>query len=110
MVDKAKELNSVIRSSDEYIKYQNAKREIMENEELYHAMNAFRKRNYELQSSEDGMNHYEESWNLTREYEKILLHPLVNQFLVSEQILSKKLATVYEVIAEDLELDYDYME
>lgn len=110
MIEKAKELNCVIRNSEEFIKYQKAKRQIMENDELYQAMNAFRKRNYELQNSEDGMNHYEESWNLTREYEKILLHPLVNQFLVSEQILSKKMALMYEVLAEGLELDYDYME
>ena len=78
--------------------------------ELYQAMNAFRRRNFELQSYDDGINRYEEIHKLSLEYEKVLREPLVNDFLIAEQIFSRKLAQVYEMIAEGLELDYDYME
>lgn len=110
MTTEAKRLNQVIKESEEYIHYQQTMKKLMENQELYQAMNAFRRRNYELQGYDDGVNRYQEIHNLALEYEKVLRNPLVNEFLVAEQILSRKLGDVYEIIAEGLELDYSYME
>ena len=106
----AYQLNQVIKDSEEYQRYLRAKSRVKENTELYQAMNSFRRRNFELQSYEDGIIRYEEIHNLSLEYENVLREPLVNEFLIAEQIFSRKLAEVYEVIAEGLELDYDYME
>lgn len=106
----AHKLNQMIKDSDEYNRYLAAKRKVMDDQELYQAMNAFRRRNYELQSFDDGVNRYQEIHNLLSEYEKVLRNPLVNEFLTIEQILSRKMAEVYEVIADGLELDYGYME
>lgn len=106
----AYQLNQVIKDSEEYQWYLQAKSRVKENTELYQAMNSFRRRNFELQSYDDGINRYEEIHNLSLEYENVLREPLVNEFLIAEQIFSRKLAEVYEVIAEGLELDYDYME
>lgn len=106
----AYQLNQVIKDSEEYQRYLQAKSRVRENTELYRAMNSFRRRNFELQSYDDGINRYEEIHNLSLEYENVLREPLVNEFLIAEQIFSRKLAEVYEVIAEGLELDYDYME
>lgn len=106
----AYQLNQMIKDSEEYRQYLQAKAKVKENVELYQAMNAFRRRNFELQSYDDGINRYEEIHKLSLEYEKVLREPLVNDFLIAEQIFSRKLAQVYEVIAEGLELDYDYME
>lgn len=106
----AYQLNQVIKDSEEYQRYLRAKSRVKENTELYQAMNSFRRRNFELQSYDDGINRYEEIHNLSLEYENVLREPLVNEFLIAEQIFSRKLAEVYEVIAEGLELDYDYME
>lgn len=106
----AYQLNQVIKDSQEYQDYLSAKNRVKDNQELYQAMNAFRRRNLELQSYNDNVNRYEEIHNLSLEYEKVLRNPLVNEFLVAEQIFSRKLAEVYEVIADGLELDYDYME
>lgn len=110
MMQEAKRLNQIIRESEEYKTYVRTMKRVQEETELYHAMNAFRRRNYELQSYEDGINRYQEICNLSQEYEKVLRHPVVNDFLVAEQIFSRKLAAVYEVISEGMELDYDYME
>jgi len=106
----AYQLNQVIKDSEEYQNYLQAKNRVKENEELYQAMNSFRRRNFELQNYDDGVNRYEEIRNLSMEYEKVLRKPLVNDFLVAEQIFSRKLAEVYEVIVDGLELDYDYLE
>ena len=106
----AYQLNQAIKESDEYKNYQQAMNSVKENQELYQAMNAFRRRNLELQNYDDGINRYEEIHNLAAEFEQVLKNPLVNEFLVAEQIFSRKLAEVYEVIAEGLVLDYDYME
>lgn len=106
----AVKLNQTIKESEEYNRYQEAMKRVQENQELYQAMNSFRRRNYELQGYEDGINRYQEIHNLGLEYEKVLRNPLVNEFLVAEQILSRKMAEVYEIIADGLELDYNYME
>lgn len=110
MRKEAQGLNQRIRTSEEYIRYQTAMKNVMENAELYAKMNAFRKRNFELQNIDDGNNHYEELYALAIEYEQVLRVPVVNEFLMAEQILSRKLSEIYEVIAEGLELDYAYME
>lgn len=110
MVLLAEQLNALIKQSEEYKTYIRSMKAVQQNQELYHAMNAFRRRNWELQGYEDGVNHYQEIHNLSLEYEKVLRQPLVNEFLVAEQVLSRKLTEVYEQIAEGLELDYSYME
>lgn len=110
MTEAALKLNQVIRDSEEYHHYQQTMKAVKENQELYQAMNAFRRRNYDLQSRDDGVNRYHEIHNLGIEFEHILSDPLVGEFLVAEQILSRKLQQVYEMIADGLELDYDYME
>ena len=106
----AGQLNQAIKNSEEYAQYLSAKKNVMDNQELYQAMNVFRKRNYELQSYDDGVNRYQEIHNLALEYEKVLRNPLVDEFLVAEQVLSRKLAEAYELVADGLELDYGYME
>lgn len=110
MIDHAKELNRIIKESEEYKRYQDALAAVRGNRELYDAMNSFRRRNYELQSYDDGINRYQEIHNLGLEYENTLRHPLVNGFLMAEQMLSRKMADMYEEIAEGLEMDYSYME
>lgn len=110
MEEAALKLNQAIKESEEYGQYQITMEKLMEQQELYQAMNVFRKRNYELQSLDDGVNRYQEIHNLGLEYEKVLRNPLVNEFLVAEQVLSRKLMQVYETIADDLKFDYSYME
>lgn len=110
ITNEAKVLNQTIKDSAEYKQYLLAMQDVKANQELYQAMNTFRRRNYELQSYNDGVNRYQEIHNLALEYEKVLRNPLVNEFLVAEQVLSRKLEQVYDAIVEDLEFDYSYME
>ena len=110
MIDQAKALNEAIKNSEEYKNYQNALAEVTGNTELYSAMNSFRRKNYDLQSYDDGINRYQEINSLGLEYEQVLRQPVVNRFLVAEQMLSRKMTQMYEEIVDGLELDYSYME
>jgi cell fate (sporulation/competence/biofilm development) regulator YlbF (YheA/YmcA/DUF963 family) len=110
IIKEAYQMNQVIKDSEEYQNYLVARKAVVANPELYQAMNAFRRRNCELQSYDDGINRYDEIRNLSIEYDKVLRNPAVNEFLIAEQILSRKLAEVFDVIADGLELDYGYME
>ncbi len=110
ITNEAKRLNQIIKESKEYKQYLLTMERVKENQELYQAMNSFRRRNFELQSYDDGVNRYQEIHNLALEYEKILRNPIVNEFLIAEQMISRKMEQVYEVIVEDLEFDYSYME
>lgn len=110
ITNEAKKLNQTIKESDEYTQYLVTLQRVKENQELYQAMNSFRRRNFELQSYDDGVNRYLEIHNLALEYEKVLRNPIVNEFLIAEQMISRKMEKVYETIVEDLEFDYSYME
>lgn len=110
MLEKAGEINMAIKQSEEYRGYRDALDRVKSNQELYQAMNDFRRRNYELQSYDDGINRYQEIHNLGLEYEQVLRNPIVNTFLVAEQMLSRKMTEMYEIIADGLEMDYSYME
>ena len=93
IVAEAKQLNQVIKNSEEYNRYQDAREKVMLDQDLY-----------------DGVNRYQEIHNLSLEFEPVLRNPVVNEFLVAEQVLTRKMAMVYETIADGLELDYSYME
>ena len=110
MLEHARQLNQIIKESEEYKHYMETLAAVRGNSELYQQMNIFRRRNYELQSYDDGINRYQEIHNLGLEYESVLRHPLVNNFLVAEQMLSRTMAEMYELISADLDLDYGYME
>jgi cell fate (sporulation/competence/biofilm development) regulator YlbF (YheA/YmcA/DUF963 family) len=110
IIKEAYQMNQVIKDSEEYKHYLAARKAVESKPELYQAMNDFRRKNCELQSYDDGVNRYNEIHNLSLEYDKVLRDPAVNEFLIAEQILSRKLAEVFDVIADGLELDYGYME
>ncbi len=110
ITNEARTLNQTIKDSDAYKDYVNALEKVKNNPDLYQAMNSFRRRNFELQSYDDGVNRYQEIHQLALEYEKVLRNPLVNEFLVAEQVISRQLEGVYELIVDGLEFDYSYME
>lgn len=108
--EKAIELNETIRRSEEYKTYCDTLQKVRENPELYDAMNVFRRRNYELQSYDDGINRYQEIHGLALEFEGVLRHPDVNAFLIAEQIFSRKMQEMFDKLTEGIELDYGYMQ
>ena len=86
----AYQLNQMIKDSEEYRQYLQAKAKVKENVELYQAMNAFRRRNFELQSYDDGINRYEEIHKLSLEYEsKRVLQNEIDRFTQQKNALKE---------------------
>lgn len=109
-IEMAKALNLEIRNSEEYRRYRDTSERLKQNTDLYNRFNEFRRRNYDLQFSEGDSNLYDEVFNLVKEYEAVLQDSYVNDFLAAEQRLNALMREMYVILAEDLELDYEYLE
>lgn len=101
-------LNLQIKESKEYKQYIAAKEQVYQNEALFHALNEFRRKNYELQTMREG-NVYDEVNNLVKEYDFVLHNPYVSDFLVAEQKMCRLMREIYVSIADTLEFDYDFI-
>lgn len=109
VIYQSKQLNMKIRQSNEYNHYIRTKNRLKEDEELYSALNEFRRRNFELQSSNENINMYDEITTLANEYEKILHNSKVNEFLVAEQRICRLMQDVYSSMADSLDFDFGFI-
>lgn len=109
-IELASRLNEQIKNSEEYKQYVETDRLLRENGELYSRYNEFRRRNYELQFSEGDSNLYDEVFNLVKEYDGILQDSVVNNFILAEQRLCTMMRELYTVLADGLDIDYEYLE
>ena len=109
IVYQSKQLNIKIRQSNEYNHYIRAKNKLREDTELYNAVNDFRKKNFELQSSSEDCNLFDEITALEQEYEKVLNNSKVSEFLVAEQRICRLMQDVYSSLADSLDFDFNFI-
>lgn len=109
VLQQADVLIDAIKASNEYTQYQVLLNTIMKDEGVYHRMNDFRKRNFEIQVNEyvDTIN---ESSNLQREYADVLNRPNVKEFLAAEQRYVKLLRKLYQKLDSQFQLNIDFLE
>lgn len=106
----SEELNKALLDSKEYQVYKNAEKALKEQWELYDAVNAFRKRNRQIQMYASDETVFDEMNQLTTEYGAVLRNHLVEEFLIAEQRLCRMMQDVYVLIGKNLEFDDEYME
>ncbi len=106
----SEELNKALLDSKEYQVYKNAEKALKEQQDLYDAMNAFRKKNRQIQMYASDETVFDEMNQLTTEYGNILRNSLVAEFLVAEQRLCRMMRDVYVLMGKNLEFDDTYME
>ncbi len=106
----SEELNKALLDSKEYQVYKNAEKALKEQRELYDAVNAFRKRNRQIQMYASDETVFDEMNQLTTEYGTVLRNHLVEEFLIAEQRLCRMMQDVYVLIGKNLEFDDEYME
>lgn len=110
-VDRLKqELAHAVLLSDEYREYKRCEKILKQNANLYRAVNAMRKQNFELQNSEDVQNMYEESERIRNQYEQIRSLDEVREFLLAELSLGRMIQDIYESVVKDLEFDVDFLQ
>ena len=107
---KVEELTALIRASDDYDCYQRRLARIRNKPDLYTQFNEFRRElmTRRLESDDEGLTAQVES--LYREYSALLNEPLINSFLTAEQRVCGLLRRVYDDMADQLPLDYSYMD
>ncbi len=101
----SRELNQTIKASLVYQNYQAAKQKLMEYPEMFRRLREFHRRNRDIQNDESIDNPYDEVNNLFIEYDSLLHDTIVNEFIRAEQKLCLMMRTVYEDIADGLEID-----
>ena len=77
-----KQLVEAIRNTDAYLEYQRQLARVKEQPELKRQIDAFRTRNFELQTSKD--TNFDKIDQFTRENEAFRENPLVSDFLAAE--------------------------
>ena len=107
---KVEELTALIRASDDYDCYQRRLARIRNKPDLYTQLNEFRRElmTRRLESDDEGLTAQVES--LYREYSALLNEPLINSFLTAEQRVCGLMRRVYDDMADQLPLDYSYMD
>lgn len=104
-INLSRELNKYIKESDIYKDYLRCKQKLQERPDLLKSLQDFKCKILPLQNDEGLDNPYNEVNNLFMEYDGLLHDTIVNDFLKAEQKLCRMMRSVYEGIAEDLEID-----
>ena len=107
---KVEELTTLIKASDDFDCYQRRLARIRNKPDLYNQFNAFRNKLMirRLEGLDEGLTAEVES--LYREYSALLNDPLINSFLTAEQRVCALMRRVYDDMADQLPLDYSYMD
>ena len=100
------ELKDEILKSQEYVRYQDARQEIARYPILKKRADEFRKRNYDLQSSNADI--FREADELRQEYAYITQNAIVWEYLDSESALCRVLQRVSWKIMEKLNFDLGF--
>lgn len=106
----SKELNRALLESFEYKRYKACEKALKAQPELYNAANDFRRRNRHIMMYAANETIFNETDQLTKEFEGTLRNGLVNDFFVAEQKLVRLLQDTYACIGAGMEFDDSYME
>lgn len=110
--EKARDIMKALKQSSEYIDYLNYKTLLANKPELWGKVNAFRRRAFEIQINQNYGQYeaYERLLNLKKDYEEELRDPLVNAFLDADYQLCRAMQNVYQVMAEELDYDIQFLD
>jgi cell fate (sporulation/competence/biofilm development) regulator YlbF (YheA/YmcA/DUF963 family) len=103
ILEAAKTYIREVKQSPEYQEYVSRLEEIKQQEEIYTKVNEFRKKNYELQSSESSERLLELVDELERELDGLHKLPLAESFLAAELDFCRKMQEANALIAKELD-------
>ncbi len=105
VVTLSKQLNETIKESEVYRNYLASREKLYEHPELLQGLQEFKRKNAEIQNNASLDNPYDEVVALFEEYDAIVHDTNVNDFLRAERKLCHMLKTMYEEIADGLDVD-----
>lgn len=92
-----------IKGTQEFRDYEELLERIKGQPELYDKANAFRQKNFAIQSSESGERLIECLEELEKEFEDVRANPLVDDFLAAELCFCKMMQEINELIWEKID-------
>ncbi len=104
-VSLSKELNRVIKESELYANYSEARNTLYEHPDLLDGLNEFKRKNMEIQDNLDIDNPFEEINSLVQEYDELVHNTIVSDYLKAERKLCHMMKSIYEEIADGLCVD-----
>lgn len=108
IINSSKQLNMLIKESDEYQKYCMYKDEISKLPELYREVQEFRKRSFLLQLEDDTYDK-EVASKLSDEFKSVLENPLAAAYLNAELAFCKLSQRIFKEICDGIELELDFL-
>ncbi len=97
-----------LRESEEYVRYQNAKKALHEHPELEYTVHEFRKKNYQIQNS-GNVNLFDEVDRLERENTEIRRNPVVEEYLAAEIAFCRLIQTINWRLIEGLDFEVGFV-
>lgn len=102
-----KDLVAAIKMTDIYIQYSIEKEKLQLFPELKNGIDQYRKKNYELQNSQNVDDMFERVDAFEKEYEGFRENPLVRDFLEAELSICRLMQEVYLNITEAINFDME---
>ena len=109
VMQQTENLIDAIEGSSEYVQYQMLQNSIVKDEGVYHRLNEFRRRNFEIQMNSQ-VDAIDGSANLYQEYADVLNRPEVKDFLAAEQRYIKMLRKVNRKLEKHFNVNVDFLE
>ncbi len=103
--EKTEELVAVIMNSETYREYIEQRKRISSQPELYAQVNAYRKKNYELQNLSQTDDLFERVTLFEKEFSEFRKDPLVDAFLRAELALCRLMQEMQNIIAGKIDFD-----
>lgn len=109
VLDKTEELTALLKNSTIYREYCKKLALLRKRTDLYKQLNAFRRKNLELQMKDHAADYEDRADHLQRQYNNILIEPVVMDFLLSEQEVCEMMREMYDMLCKGIYLDISYM-
>lgn len=109
VMQQTENLIDAIEASSEYAQYQLLQNSIIKDEGVYHRLNEFRRRNFEIQMNTQ-VDVMDASANLYQEYADVLNRAEVKEFMAAEQRYIKMLRKVNRKLEEHFNVNVDFLE
>lgn len=110
ITDKTKSLIWEMKNSKDYLLYKQLQEQLKENAELFKRLNEYRRESFLLHNSPDVGNVIKEVRAIREKYKEELSEPIVRDYLIAEQNVCRMIREVSDAIAEEIELDYQFLE
>lgn len=109
MDDLKAQLRKAIQNSNEYVEYKRLEAVIMRNPDLKRQIDEFRRRNFEIQNSEECGDILEATENLNAQFSDMRSQETVNRYLNAEVCLCRLVQDLCFTIVDAVDFELDFL-